>query len=145
MRLQRVAFAIAAGAMFLVLATAGALIVRERSDAADRSRRTAALEVGRVQAVIHARADALGAISQTLMKDPEVALWATGGKPPAWFTGTPREPVRAPGAAIADYVVFTGPGPVIVGQQGLPAALPFSGPNLQKAPQRSLVAEAMIT
>ncbi len=142
MRLQRVAFVIAAGAMFLVLAAAGALIVRERSDAADRSRRAAAIEVSRVQAVIHARADALSAASQALLKDPDVMQWATGGKPPAWYTGAPREPIKAPGAAVADYVIFVGPGPVVVGQQGLPSAPPLIGPNLLRSPQRSLVAEA---
>ncbi|TAK74664.1 MAG: hypothetical protein EPO16_10575, partial [Dehalococcoidia bacterium] len=142
MRLQRVALIVAAGAMFLVLAAAAALIARERSDAEDRSRRTAALEVGRVQAVLHTRAEALAVAAQALVKDPEVMQWATGGRPPAWYTGAPREPIRAPGAAIADYVVFVGPGPTVVGQQGLPAVLPFSGPNLQRAPQRSLVADA---
>ena len=41
--------------MLLVLAAAGALVARERSDAADRSRRTASLEGNRVRAVIRAR------------------------------------------------------------------------------------------
>jgi len=142
MRFQRAALMIAGGAMLLVLLTAGALIVGERSDAAERSSRTAALEVGRVQAVIQARGEALSAVAQGLVKDPEVAQWAAGGKPPAWYTGAPREAVKAPGAAIADYVIFVGPGPVVVGQQGAAAPPPLSGPNLQRAPQRSLVAEA---
>ena len=141
MRLQRAAFLIAAGAMFLVLAAAGALIVRERSDAAERSRRTAILEVSRVQSLIYARAEALSAVSHALVKDPDVMQWATGGKPPAWYVGAPREPLRAPGAAIADYVVFVGPGPVVAGQQGGAAPPPLNGPNLQRSPQRSLVAE----
>ncbi|MBM4411046.1 MAG: hypothetical protein FJ037_06955 [Chloroflexi bacterium] len=142
MRFQRLALTIAAGAMLFVLAAAGSLIARERTDAADRSARTAALEVGRVQAVIQARAEALSAVAQALVKDPEVAQWATGGRPPAWYTGAPREAVRAPGEAVADYVLFVGPGPSVVGQKGAAAPPPLSGPNLQRAPQRSLVAEA---
>ncbi len=133
MRFQRLAFLIATGAMFLVLAAAagaGALIVGERSDSAERSSRTAALEVSRVQAVIQARAEALSVVAQALVEDPEVTQWATGGKPPAWHTGAPREAVKAPGAAVADYIIFVGPGPVVVGQQGAAAPPPFSGPNL---------------
>lgn len=142
MRFQRLALTIAAGAIFLVLAAAAALIVGERSDSAERSNRIAALEVSRLQAVIQARAEALAAVTQALVSDPEVAQWVTGGKPPAWYTGAPREAVKAPGAAIADYVIFVGPGPVVAGQQGAAAPPPLSGPNLQRAPQRSLAAEA---
>ena len=142
MRFQRLAFLIVAGAMLLVLGAAGALVVRERADAADRSRRTASLEVSRVQAIIRARGDAMSVVANALVKDPDVVQWGTGGKPPSWYTGAPRETIKAPGASGADFVVFIGPGPTIVGQQGNPAPPPLNGPNLQRAPQRSLVAES---
>lgn len=132
---------IAGGAMLLVLAVAGALVARERTDEGDRSRRIANLEVSRVQAVIRARADAMGVVAHSLIKDPEVVQWGTGGRAPTWYVGAPREAVKAPGAAGADYMIFVGPGPTIVGQQGQPAALPFSGPNLQRPAQRSLIAD----
>lgn len=128
--------------MAFVLVTAGALILRERADAADRSARTATLEVGRVQSILQAKAETLTVAAQALVEDPEVTRWAGGGKPPAWYTGVPREAVRAPGAAMADYIIVVGPGPTILGQQGGAVPPPLSGVNLQRPPQRSLVAEA---
>ncbi len=142
MRFQRAALAIAGVSMLFVLMAAGSLVVRERADAEDRARRTAGLEVSRVQAVIRARAEGLAATVRQLVEDPDVVVWATGGRPPVWYTGAPREPIRAPGASGADYLVVVGPGPTIVGQQGQPAPPPMNGPNLQRAPQRSLIGDA---
>ncbi len=85
MRFQRLAFLIAAGAMFLAIAAAGALIVGEQSDSAERSNRIAALEVSRLQAVIQARAEALAVVTQALVNDPEVVF---ADEKSAWFSHT---------------------------------------------------------
>lgn len=141
MRHQRLALLIAAGTLLLALGVAVTTIAIANRGSTEHRDRIAADAIAGLDAALGERGYALSASAEAMLKDQGIRSWALGQRAPAWYSGIPREAVRAPGLGGVDYLLVIGPGGVVVGEQGNIAGPTFAPDTMQRPLSRALLLE----